>query len=118
MPTFALAENADASSKVDRWKQTALNAGWKKYHWPMVSCIISRETGGNPNLYNPEKQAGTPKGWGSYGLMQMYGWANRDWLLKFVGGDLRKLYNPFVNLKAAKKLYDMRGWRPWGGCRR
>lgn len=113
---MGVTERAEARPTVERWKQVAYAAGWEPRHWPTLSCIIWRESGGDPKVYNPEKQAGTPKGWGSYGLTQIYGWANRDWVMPFTKRDLRRLYNPYTNLRAAKKLYDMRGWRPWGGC--
>lgn len=98
---------------VERWHSYALRAGWYESHWPTLSAIIWRESAGDPRAYNPERQARTPRGWGSYGLTQMYAWANREWLYAFVKRDLRRLYNPLVNLRAARRLHEEYGWKPW-----
>ena len=99
--------------EVQRWYRTSLAAGWTEDQWRKLSCIIWRESGGQPKRYNPERHVGTRSNWGSYGLTQLYARANRDWLFPYVSRDLRLLFNPYINLRAARKLYLMRGWAPW-----
>ena len=63
-----------------------------------VLCIMTYESGGNPNAYNPS---------GASGLMQiMASWADN---FGYEAGDL---FNPSVNLEIAKALRD-ETWRHW-----
>lgn len=70
-------------------------------------AIAMAESGGDAHAYNPEEQAGTPPGMGSYGLWQIYLWAHPE----FAGWDL---YDPAQNARAAYQIYartgDFRAW--------
>jgi hypothetical protein len=115
---------AHESGRVDRWRATALATGWTAQDWPRLRCIIARESGGNPGAYNPERQAGAPYGWGSRGLMQVFAWPHRTWIVRAAGGNLSRLYDPTVNLRVARRLYlqsrgaGFSGWRPWASTNR
>lgn len=104
---------------VERWHQTALDAGWPESEWKRVSCIIFRESGGIPTAHNPRDP-----GLGSFGLMQLnlsLG-SQGTWALwgPGLGWDSSRLYDPATNLRYARELYErakrMWGapWRPWG----
>lgn len=108
---------------VERWHQAALDAGWPEAQWPRVSCIISRESGGQPDAHNPRDP-----GYGSFGLMQLnlskgqYGtWA---WWGPSLGWDMTRLFDGPTNLRYARLLYERaddlwgKPWQPWGpgGC--
>jgi membrane-bound lytic murein transglycosylase MltF len=62
-------------------------------------CLMARESGGNPDAYNPS---------GASGLMQVLsGWADN------FGYTPADLFNPSVNLAIARALYDDGGWKHW-----
>ena len=52
--------------------QLAVNAGFRGAAAVTAAAIAMAESGGNPTSYNPETQAGTAPGMGSYGLWQVY----------------------------------------------
>jgi len=95
---------------VQRWYATAIDAGFRPDEWRQVSCLIRRESGGNPNAYNGRDPAG-----GSRGLMQINGvhvrWLRNAGILTYADD----LYNPWTNLRAARELQRKSGWGPWGG---
>jgi len=98
---------------VQRWHATALDAGWRADEWPWVSCVIRRESGGDPSAYNGRDPAG-----GSRGLLQING-SNVAWLrARGILNEANDLYNAWTNLRAGRELYRVYGARPWGGaCR-
>ena len=111
--TIAPTAPATAHNPADRWRSTALAAGWPASQWPTLRCIIHRESRGDPRAYNPRDPAG-----GSRGLMQLNGvhtgWLKRAGIIRYASD----LYGPRTNLRAARALYRLRGWQPWGGgCR-
>ena len=64
----------------------------------LVLCIMSHESGGNPNAYNPS---------GASGLMQILAsWADN---FGYVAGDL---FDPAINLEIARILSDDT-WNHW-----
>jgi len=100
------------SSNVERWHSTALAQGWSECQWYRLSCVIYRESRGNPMAFNRYDAAG-----GSRGLTQVNGTHN-TWLMR--AGIIRYPYDLFTawrNLRAAKALYNRAGgWSPWGSC--
>jgi hypothetical protein len=100
------------SSNVERWHSTALNTGWTQCQWYHLSCVIYRESRGNPMAYNRWDAHG-----GSRGLTQING-VHTSWLGRL--GIIRypyDLFNAWRNLRAAKALYNRAGgWSPWGSC--
>jgi hypothetical protein len=73
-----------------------------------VAVALAESLGGDPNAYNPELQAKTPEGKGSYGLWQIYLKAHPE----FADWDL---YDPETNAAAAFLVYRGAGRRftPW-----
>jgi len=82
-------------------------------------AISKRESGWNSGAHNPDTSTGDD----SYGLFQInmlgkLGESRRPW---FGISDNNQLYDPMVNISAAKKLYDSGkeakgdGWYHWGG---
>jgi hypothetical protein len=100
------------SYNVERWHTTAIAQGWSQCQWYHLSCIIYRESRGNPMAYNRYDAAG-----GSRGLTQING-VHNTWLMR--AGIIRWPYDLFTgwrNLRAAKALYNRAGgWSPWGRC--
>jgi Transglycosylase SLT domain len=100
------------SYNVERWHSTAIAQGWSQCQWYHLSCIIYRESRGNPMAYNRYDAAG-----GSRGLTQING-VHAGWLGR--AGIIRWPYDLFTgwrNLRAAKALYNKAGgWSPWGRC--
>jgi hypothetical protein len=63
----------------------AVNAGFTDWELEVAKAIAMAESGGDPDAYNPETQAGAPAGEGSYGLWQIYRNAHpafKNWNLK------------------------------------
>lgn len=72
-----------------------------------AAAIAVAESGGDPNAYNPETQAGAPEGKGSYGLWQIYLHAHPE----YEGQDLT---DPETNANAAYAIYvKAGGFKPW-----
>src|SRR6267142_35793 len=78
----------------------------------IAAAVALAESGGDPDAYNPEKNAAigyedAPDGEGSYGLWQIYLHRHPE----FSG---QNLYDPQVNANAAYKVYsDAGGFKPW-----
>ena len=66
-----------------------------------VMCLMVYESGGNPNAKNPTSSA--------RGLMQVLA---SLWAPHF-GLTYDQLYDPSINLWAARKIYDAQGWYAW-----
>lgn len=85
----------------------AQNAGFTGSMAVIAAAVALAESGGNPTAYNPEREAGTPEGKGSYGLWQIYLHAHPE----FEG---QNLYDPETNARAAYKVYtDAESFKPW-----
>ena len=99
-------------ANVERWHATAINAGWTECQWYRLSCVIYRESRGNPMAWNK-----ADPGRGSVGLTQInsvhWGWMARAGLIRWP----YDLFTGSNNLAAAKALYVRAGgWSPWGSC--
>lgn len=91
------------------WHDTAIAAGWQEWQWPKLACIINRESGGNPNARSRTHDSGlTQINDVNVGFLRDRGIISSRY----------DLFNPLVNLRAAKALYDLSGWSPWAGGRR
>lgn len=80
---------------VERWHSLALSVGWTEEQWPILSCIMYRESRGQASAKNKNSSA--------TGLLQILA-SNQP------GVDL---YNPTTNLTVGLRMYDIRGWQPW-----
>lgn len=95
----------------------AMDAGWTWNDWPTLSRIMWRESRCLPDAYNGRGrdrsyglvQLNTrgglwdqPIGWGAPALRELCGLTTRE-----------DLFEPFTNLACARKLYEIRGWKPW-----
>jgi hypothetical protein len=78
------------------------NAGFSGNDLAIAIAVALAESGGNPNAYNAETAAGTPKGKGSFGLWQIYLNAHPE----FAG---QNLYDPQTNANAAFSVYSKSG---------
>ena len=86
-----------------RWAGVARDAGWPRRLIPWLTCIIWRESAGNPKAWN-RGDGGRYEG--SKGLMQIL-WIHVPWLRR--AGVIRTsadLFNPWRNLRAAWLLYQ------------
>jgi hypothetical protein len=86
----------------------ASGAGFSGDDLVTAVSIALAESGGNPQAYNPERAAGTPQGYGSFGLWQIYLKAHPE----FAGSNL---FDPATNAAAAFSVYQRAGgsFRPW-----
>lgn len=93
---------------VERWYDTAIAAGWSADMWQWQSCVIERESNGNPNVWYRFDPAG-----GSRGLMQING-SNVGFLQgQGILNTANDLFDPLTNLQAALALYNLSGASPW-----
>jgi len=88
------------SAAVERWHAVALDVGWAEKDWQHLSCVIQRESKGNPNA----KNAST-----AMGLLQILYRVHQVW----VGPDPSVLLDPATNLRFGLKMFKGRGWKPW-----
>lgn len=88
------------SAAVERWHGVALQVGWAERDWKHLSCIIQRESKGNPNARNAST---------AMGLLQILYRVHRRW----VGPDPSILLDPATNLRFGLKMFTGRGWKPW-----
>lgn len=88
--------------------QFAAGAGFYGDDLVTAVAVALAESGGNPSAYNPETQAGTPQGQGSFGLWQIYLFKHQEFVML-------DLYNPAANAAAAFSVYAAAGnsFRPW-----
>jgi hypothetical protein len=83
-----------------------------------VDYIMHRESRCRQMAFNPTDPNG-----GSYGLFQINGYwcqpsrySKTGWLQeKNVLKTCKDLWDPIINAKAFKVMYDYAGWQPWGG---
>ena len=80
----------------------AIDVGWKQRDWKVLSCVIQRESKGNPRARNASS---------AMGLLQILYRVHKAW----VGPDPTVLYDPATNLRFGLKMFRGRGWKPWGG---
>ena len=92
---------------VDRWHDTAIDAGWEESNWKWLSCVINRETGrtGRPDLRH--------RGGSARGLTQILYRVHAYWIIPEFGSDPSVLFDPYVNLFLAHQLFTLNGTRPW-----
>lgn len=87
-------------SDVEQWRP--LVAGqFEPEDVDRVLCLMSYESGGNPNSKNPHSTA--------RGLMQVMA---SVWAPHF-GISYDDLYDPSVNLYVARQIRDSQGWTAW-----
>lgn len=86
----------------------AINAGFVDPDATTAAAVALAESGGDPQAYNPEVQAGTPAGLGSVGLWQIYLKAHPE----YQGVNLN---DPQTNANAAFAVYSQAGnsFQPW-----
>lgn len=98
-----MASKLNASDIMD----LASGAGFAGADLSTAVAIALAESGGDPNAYNPEPQAGTPIGQGSYGLWQIYLKVHPE----LAGAPL---FDPPTNAAAAYHAYAKAGgFSPW-----
>jgi hypothetical protein len=87
---------------VERWHAVALAQGWAEQDWKHLSCVIQRESKGNPNAYNASTASG---------LLQIVYRAHKAW----IGTDPNVLFDGATNLRMGYRMFHDVGWRPWSG---
>lgn len=100
---------------VERWHALALAVGWPEAEWAWLSCVVARESRGDPNAYNGRGPDA------SVGLAQLntkgYLWG---WFVALGLTDRAQLFNPTTNLYAARAMFLQFGRKPWradrGSC--
>lgn len=74
---------------------------------PVASCIIQRESGGNPSAVSPTRD---------YGLFQINRAAHKRQFERMYGAPFeRKALDARLNGQYAYYLYRQVGWSPWNG---
>jgi len=91
----------------------AMSVGWQPDEWKKLRHIIARETGNtcDPTVLNDNAKTGDL----SYGLTQinMRGKLGPDRLTRCSLGKYEDLWDPALNLRCARVLYEGSGWAPW-----
>lgn len=85
---------------VERWRSLVASY-FRAEDVERALCLMSYESGGNPNAKNPTSSA--------RGLMQILG---SLWAPHF-GVTLEELYDPHINLAIAAQIRDSQGWTAW-----
>lgn len=107
LPTDTTVVVADsAPDPVKRWHDLAIQSGWDEARWPWLSCVIARESHGDPNAYNLST---TDR---SYGLTQLNARAWHGRMVEFAGTE-QAFFDPAINLRFALWLYDVSGPQNW-----
>lgn len=104
--SFSLSSLNPFNLSASQIAQYAQNAGFSGDALITAVAIALAESSGNASAYNPETQAGTPEGMGSYGLWQIYLNAHPE----FQGVDLT---DPQNNANAAFEIFSTNGFAPW-----
>ncbi|MFZ9715863.1 MAG: hypothetical protein ACO3CH_00200 [Ilumatobacteraceae bacterium] len=109
----------------------AAEAGWPENTWEKLGQIILRESGGCPNrrggdVVNKNCVITRVSEWNhrsDTGLLQIngvnYNMDRNKWAAlcrEMQVCEQEPLFDPLVNLKAGKILYDLSGWGPWDPC--
>ena len=93
---------AEYGGGVGRWVWLARDVGWCKGDIPVLMCVISRESGGNPRAQNPTSTAS--------GLLQFLAFhfdGSGDYGWRF------DPFNPRQSLYYGLQLFKKQGWAPW-----
>lgn len=90
----------DTNTDVEYWRPLVA-AYWPADTVDRALCLIDLESRGDPNADNPRSTA--------RGLFQILGslWA------PYFGVSPDDLYNPEVNVRLARQIYDLQGWSAW-----
>jgi len=99
-PSSSSSVSRSMGSNVEQWR------GLVSVYFPAdqvdrALCLMSYESGGNPNAKNPRSTA--------RGLMQVLA---SLWAPAF-GVSYEDLYDPETNLRIASEIYRSQGWRAW-----
>lgn len=84
--------------------RAAAHAIWPRSTWPILDCVIGRESGWYWRAFNPVYPDR------SMGLLQINTLAHK------VPDEIR-LFDPVYNLRVGLALYRRAGWAPWRGGR-
>jgi len=123
----SVATTIPADALCHQWWGMALEAGWTPDLIPTLDYVMWRESRCDPTQHNTKLNRDSST---DIGLTQIN---DRSWCLPtrwYPGGYLQtvgvlptvgceQLFNPYLNLKAAKALYDYsqeahgNGWQPW-----
>jgi len=95
LPVIPATDPATTTRGADQWHDLAMAVGWTENEWPVLSCIINRESNGLPGVKNKHSSA--------TGLLQILA-------SYYKGVDLR---DPQTNLTIGLQLFQSRGWQPW-----
>lgn len=97
---------------VERWHQSALEAGWQESEWRWLSCVIHRESKGQSDALASDSDDE------SYGLLQLntkgYLWS---WFVKQGLTNPSQLHDPGTNLRIGRVMFEQMGKRPWATSR-
>lgn len=96
-------ERWEPDTACSQWAQTALDVGWSREQWlDPIARIMYAESRCNPDAYNPAS--------GVAGLMQIHPlW----WNAGAGGVCVGDRYDPATNLRCARYVYSVQGWRAW-----
>lgn len=116
-------EDIRTYGRCGEWYDLAVNVGWPKEEWPILSYVLYRESRCNVDSHNKTDPMS-----GSRGLMQINGywckpskWSQKGWLQdRGILNTCDDLYNPEINLRAGLAIWQYGeekhgcGWRgPW-----
>lgn len=108
-----VAQQRDLYGPCGEWRDEALSVGWTADEWKDLRWIIARETGDtcDPTVYNGNEATRDR----SYGLLQinMRGSLEADRLARCQLGSKEELWDPVVNLRCGRVLFELAGWDPW-----
>lgn len=95
------------------WRDEALSVGWTTEEWKKLRWIIARETGStcDPGVHNGNAATRDD----SFGLLQinMRGKLEADRLARCGLVFKEELWDPVVNLRCGRILFELAGWEPW-----
>ena len=108
-----VAQERELHGPCGEWRDEALSVGWTAEEWKKLRWIIARETGNtcDPTVYNGNEATRDR----SYGLLQinMRGKLEPDRLWRCGLSAKEELWDPVVNLRCGRVLFELAGWDPW-----
>ena len=99
-PWYFQPRGDDSDVDVQHWRPLVA-AYWPADTVDQALCLLGLESGGDPNADNPDSTA--------RGLFQILA---SLWAPHF-GVSPNDLFDPVVNVKLARQIYDLQGWDAW-----
>jgi hypothetical protein len=100
--TITIDQARQQYGRCGEWHDLALQAGWTEAEWPTLSRVLYRESRCVPDAWNGADA----------GLTQINR-IHRQWIQDMGMTHPDSMFDPLLNLRFARMLWESSGWRPW-----